>query len=44
MALAATVEEIEAEQNFGKPAAGWRREVHEVVFESHTPLGRAFSR
>lgn len=42
MALAATVEEIEAEQNFGKPAAGWRREVHEVVFESHTPLGRAF--
>jgi voltage-gated potassium channel len=40
--VAVTIEELEAEQNFGKPAAGWRREVHEVVFESHTPLGRAF--
>ena len=31
-----------AEENFGKPATGWRREVHEVVFESHTPSGKAF--
>jgi voltage-gated potassium channel len=42
MPLTPNTDAIEAEQNFGKPAAGWRREVHEVVFESHSPEGRAF--
>jgi len=27
---------------FGKPAAGWRRRLHEIVFESDTPAGKLF--
>ncbi len=30
------------QQHLGKPDAGWRAEVYEVIFESHTPVGRAF--
>lgn len=30
------------EHNFGKPAAGWRRELHTIVFEADTPAGKAF--
>jgi voltage-gated potassium channel len=29
-------------QRFGKPAQGWRRALHRVVFESDTPAGRGF--
>ncbi len=28
--------------DFGKPALGWRRSVHEIIFESETPAGRLF--
>src|SRR6185436_12618237 len=27
---------------FGKPAAGWRRRLHEIVFESDTQAGKVF--
>jgi voltage-gated potassium channel len=30
------------EAQYGRPAAGWRRRLYEVVFESETPAGRAF--
>jgi voltage-gated potassium channel len=30
------------DHEFGKPASGWRRRVHEIVFESDTRTGRAF--
>jgi len=30
------------EQNFGKPASGWRREMHTIIFEAETPMGKLF--
>ena len=30
------------QQELGRPHAGWRRRLHEIVFESETPAGRAF--
>lgn len=33
---------VDAEDNFGKPATGWRRSLHTIVFESDTPLGKLF--
>lgn len=30
------------DHEFGKPAAGWRRRLYEIVFESDTRTGRAF--
>jgi len=34
---------LESESNqFGKPAAGWRRRLHEIVFESDTRAGKLF--
>jgi voltage-gated potassium channel len=32
----------DAQARFGKPAGGWRRTLHRVVFESDTPAGRVF--
>jgi voltage-gated potassium channel len=33
---------ISESAQFGKPAHGWRRRLHEIVFESETPAGRIF--
>jgi voltage-gated potassium channel len=32
------------ESELGKPAQPWRRRMHEVIFESETPAGRAFDK
>src|SRR4051812_7593129 len=32
------------ENALGRPAAGWRRRLYEIVFESETPAGRAFDK
>lgn len=32
------------EAEFGRPAAGWRRRLYEIVFEAETPAGRAFDK
>ncbi|MDE2605720.1 MAG: ion transporter [Burkholderiales bacterium] len=34
----------ESESRYGKPAAGWRRRLYEIVFESETAAGRAFDK
>ena len=33
---------VSESEQFGKPPAGWRRRLHEIVFESDTRAGRAF--
>ncbi len=33
---------IRAADDFGKPAGGWRRRFHTVIFESDTPAGKRF--
>lgn len=32
------------QDELGRPAAGWRRRMYEVIFESETPAGRAFDK
>jgi voltage-gated potassium channel len=32
------------ERELGRPAGGWRRRMHEVIWESETPQGRAFDK
>jgi hypothetical protein len=35
--------QLESESHqFGKPASGWRRRLHEIVFQSDTPAGKLF--
>jgi hypothetical protein len=42
IALTIDDENGDGERDFGRPAPGWRRRAHDVVFRNDSPAGRAF--
>jgi len=42
IALTIDDENGDGERDFGRPASGWRRRAHDVVFRNDSPAGRAF--
>ena len=42
IALTIDDENGDGERDFGRPAGGWRRRAHDIVFRNDSPAGRAF--